>query len=393
MSCNCSDSQLYSKCCCQECLPPQPSQGPQGVPGEKGDPGTPGQNGVNAYTEVESAGSVPAVGNTVVLSVVNAQWVVDGQNIYIEGIGYYEVQSHTDTTITAKNTGAPGNASPGDPIPIGAGVGPAGYEGSPPVSPLPVEDGGTNADNATDAFTNLSPITNQGDIIIGGSGGVPARLAAGTNGRVLTVVSGSPSWQPPSVNAANITGIVDVANGGTGASTESGARTNLDVPGLSDSNTFTGSSNIFEITSEFTVRHTTNANAIQVLGDGTFLIKDDSDDVAIDVDNRTLNGSWRQPTVAYTTANSSSFSTWSNVETVISTYSLTGAQTITLPSGTDGRVVRIIDGAGNASTNNITIARAGSDTILGATSYVLNNNYGAVAFIYNASTTDWKILP
>jgi hypothetical protein len=393
MSCNCSDSQLYSKCCCQECLPPQPSQGPQGVPGEKGDPGTPGQNGVNAYTEVESAGTVPAVGNTVVLSVANAQWVVDGQNIYIEGIGYYEVQSHTDTTITAKNTGAPGNASPGNPIPVGAGVGPAGYEGSPPVSPLPVEDGGTNADNATDAFTNLSPITNQGDIIIGGSGGVPARLAAGTNGRVLTVVSGVPAWQPPSVSAGSITGTLPIANGGTGATTISGARTSLQVPGISANNTFTGN-NTFDLTGDYFRIAKSGGYIVEINPTANeWTIDDLSGNTVIDVQNKRILGSWLQTQIPYATANAATYNTWTNVSTVISTYSLTGAQTITLPSGTDGRVVRIIDGAGNASTNNITIARTAFDTILGATSYVLNNNYGAVAFIYNAATTDWKILP
>jgi hypothetical protein len=118
-----------------------------------------------------------------------------------------------------------------------------------------------------------------------------------------------------------------------------------------------------------------------------------SGNTVIDVQNKRILGSWLQTQIPYATANAATYNTWTNVSTVISTYSLTGAQTITLPSGTDGRVVRIIDGAGNASTNNITIARAGSDTILGATSYVLNNNYGAVAFIYNAATTDWKILP
>jgi hypothetical protein len=39
-----------------------------------------------------------------------------------------------------------------------------------------------------------NPMTTAGDIIIGGTGGTPARLAAGTNGHVLTVVSGSPAY-------------------------------------------------------------------------------------------------------------------------------------------------------------------------------------------------------
>src|SRR5207244_3075690 len=39
-------------------------------------------------------------------------------------------------------------------------------------------------------------------------------------------------------NATNVTGVVALANGGTGANSAGGARTNLDVPGLSTANTF-----------------------------------------------------------------------------------------------------------------------------------------------------------
>lgn len=41
----------------------------------------------------------------------------------------------------------------------------------------------------------LNPMTAAGDIIVGGSSGAPDRLAIGTNGQVLTVDSGVPTWQ------------------------------------------------------------------------------------------------------------------------------------------------------------------------------------------------------
>lgn len=42
-----------------------------------------------------------------------------------------------------------------------------------------------------------NPMTAAGDIIVGGSSGAPARLAKGTDGKVLTMSSGSPVWSDP----------------------------------------------------------------------------------------------------------------------------------------------------------------------------------------------------
>lgn len=43
----------------------------------------------------------------------------------------------------------------------------------------------------------VNPMTAEGDLIIGGESGSPINLAAGTDGQVLTLVSGSPSWEDP----------------------------------------------------------------------------------------------------------------------------------------------------------------------------------------------------
>jgi len=40
-------------------------------------------------------------------------------------------------------------------------------------------------------------MTTAGDIIIGGASGVQTRLAKGTDGQVLTMVSGAPAWATP----------------------------------------------------------------------------------------------------------------------------------------------------------------------------------------------------
>jgi hypothetical protein len=69
-----------------------------------------------------------------------------------------------------------------------------------------------------------------------------------------------------------------------------------------------------------------------------------------------------------------------------------GAVTVNLPAGASKQVFIVSDGKGDAGTNNITINRAGSDTIGGSTSLVLNQNREGVILIYNSSDTDWKIL-
>lgn len=67
-----------------------------------------------------------------------------------------------------------------------------------PCTTLPVVGGGTGATSASAAFNALSPMTTSGDIIYGGASGAGTRLAKGTDGQVLTLASGLPSWATPS---------------------------------------------------------------------------------------------------------------------------------------------------------------------------------------------------
>lgn len=75
-----------------------------------------------------------------------------------------------------------------------------------------------------------------------------------------------------------------------------------------------------------------------------------------------------------------------------------GAVTITLPdaatwlaANAHGLPLRIKGINGAEHTNNITINRAGSDTIDGATSYVITSDYGSVA-LRPAATNLWATL-
>jgi hypothetical protein len=112
---------------------------------------------------------------------------------------------------------------------------------------LPIANGGTGATTKAAAFDALSPMTSAGDIIYGAISGTGTRLAKGTDGQVLTLASGVPSWasptgvttmaaigSTPNANGASISGTtltLQPANssfGGvvtTGAQTISGAKT------------------------------------------------------------------------------------------------------------------------------------------------------------------------
>lgn len=83
-------------------------------------------------------------------------------------------------------------------------------------------------------------------------------------------------------------------------------------------------------------------------------------------------------------------------------YTATGTVTLTLPSATScwnstdntGVIFTISDKDANASVNNITINRAGSDTIIdsvaGQTSTTLDSDGGSI-FIQAVSATEWKV--
>ena len=85
---------------------------------------------------------------------------------------------------------------------------------------LAVANGGTGATTKTTAFDALSPMTTSGDLIYGSLNGTGERLSKGTDGQVLKLVSGLPSWQNQTgfdkevekVNFGSLTGLTNQAN-------------------------------------------------------------------------------------------------------------------------------------------------------------------------------------
>lgn len=75
---------------------------------------------------------------------------------------------------------------------------------------------------------------------------------------------------------------------------------------------------------------------------------------------------------------------------VITELAAPGAVTVNLPAGVTGQTFAIIDGTGDAASNNITIDPNSSETINGSSTYVINVNNGGVHIVYDGS--DWKVV-
>ena len=76
-----------------------------------------------------------------------------------------------------------------------------------------------------------------------------------------------------------------------------------------------------------------------------------------------------------------------------------GALAITLPTigssstqSSDGRIYIIKDISGAAGTNNITIHRASTDTIDGATTAVISSDHGSLTLVADESSSRWLIV-
>lgn len=76
--------------------------------------------------------------------------------------------------------------------------------------------------------------------------------------------------------------------------------------------------------------------------------------------------------------------------TVVTNLTVPGAVAVNLPAGVAKQVFVIVDGKGDAATNNVTIDGNGAEAINGSLTYVINENYGGVMLQFDG--TGWKIL-
>lgn len=66
-----------------------------------------------------------------------------------------------------------------------------------------------------------------------------------------------------------------------------------------------------------------------------------------------------------------------------------GAVSVVLPISPQGQFYSIVDGTGDAATNNITITGSASSTINGSASYVISDNRASVDLIYITAANNW----
>lgn len=82
--------------------------------------------------------------------------------------------------------------------------------GSQLTGQTPIANGGTGAATKAAGFDALSPMSASGDVIYGGTSGTGTRLAKGSDGQFLSLVSGIPSWA--SVTTGNDAVVTKTAN-------------------------------------------------------------------------------------------------------------------------------------------------------------------------------------
>ena len=215
---------------------------------------------------------------------------------------------------------------------------------------LPLTTGVTGTLGATNGGTGQSAVTT-GDILYGSATNTWSRLAAGTNGYVLTISSGVPTWAastggvtsfsagttgltPNSATTGAITlaGTLAVANGGTGVTTSSGANSVV----LRDANANITSNAFF-------------AGFTSVAASGTGI-------------------------------------TLTAASTPVYVITGSGGQTITLPNATTLSNGAIFSFNNNQSSGAITVQNASSTTVL----TVQSGAYGTVILLSNAiSAGSW----
>lgn len=131
------------------------------IPGSAGSQGDPGTNGKSAFSITQADFVVPAIGNSVTVSINDGSWMSVGagvpQIVYVTDAGFFSVNSLAGSPPTAVGLtylNYTGNTAAGNTIPTGAEISPAGVQASITL-PLALSDGGTGGTDRPTAQASL----------------------------------------------------------------------------------------------------------------------------------------------------------------------------------------------------------------------------------------------
>jgi hypothetical protein len=145
--------------------------GPQGTTGAQGPIGPQGPAGTTVATSTAAGFTQPAVNSNVSVTLTSGSGISTGLILYIQGGGYYSVQTIAGNVATLQNLGYTINSSPGTVINSGANVG-----GTGPMGPT----GPTGPAGTTGATGATGPAGAQGST--GPTGTTGAQGAQGPTG-------------------------------------------------------------------------------------------------------------------------------------------------------------------------------------------------------------------
>jgi collagen type I alpha len=179
--------------------PPGPT-GPQGPAGPTGPQGPAGSAFSTTTTAAFSTANAPTA---VTINLTTTTGLAPGAVLYINGAGYYQVQSVTSgTVVTAVNASVTGNAAPGTNVPSGASVLGTGPQGPPGATGATGPQGPIGNTGSTGATGPQGPIGNTGATgpqgPIGNTG--PAG-STGATGAAATIAVGTTSTGAAGSNA------------------------------------------------------------------------------------------------------------------------------------------------------------------------------------------------